>query len=221
MIPDLGNRLEERVADRYRKQGFQVIVEPFAQQLPFELSGYRPDLIVTKSPDENYIIEVKSSANRMPIDRYRELSEIVAQHPGWSFLLITEDDVLPDEETEQIYLLTLEQIVERQRQAKRLLSLNETEAAFLLSWGAFEALLRQQALLVHIPIERFPTPSLIRHLYSQGELSIKQFDAATHLQSIRNRFVHGYQTTNLLEPTKQLQYLVDELLDAWFDKKQD
>lgn len=220
MIPDLGSRLEERVADRYRKQGFQVTVEPSTQQLPFELSGYRPDLIVTKSPDENYIIEVKSSANRMPIDRYRELSEIIAQHSGWSFLLVTEDDVPSDEETEKLSLLTLEQIVERQRQAKRLLNLNETEAAFLLSWGAFEALLRQQAMLVHIPIERFPTLSLIKHLYSQGELSMKHFDEATHLQSVRNRFVHGYQTINLLESTKQLQQLVDELLDTWFSKKQ-
>jgi REase_AHJR-like len=185
-----GSLLEERVAEKYKRQGFQVVIAPKEQQLPFDLNGYPPDLIATKSPEENYIIEVKSSASKMPIDRYREVSELVAQHPGWSFILVTDDDISSDNDTaDSQLLLTFEQIIERQKQAKRLLDLNEAEAAFLLSWGAFEAMLRRQAILVHIPIERFPTPSLIKHLYSQGELSMQHFDEATQLQKIRNRFV--------------------------------
>jgi hypothetical protein len=82
-------------------------------------------------------------------------------------------------------------------------------------WVILEAALRRQAKQVSIPIERFPTSSLINHLYSQGELSIEQFDKAKALQVIRNRFIHGYQTPSLIEYTKQLQELVNELLELW------
>ena len=50
--------------------------------------------------------------------------------------------------------------------------MGETEAAFLSLWGVLEAALRRRALQMSIPIERFPTLSLINQLYSQGELSL-------------------------------------------------
>jgi uncharacterized protein YutE (UPF0331/DUF86 family) len=56
---------------------------------------------------------------------------------------------------------------------------------------------------------------LVNHLYSQGELSIEQFDEAKALQSIRNRLVHGYQTPDIAEPAKQLQQLASDLIAAW------
>lgn len=208
--------LGSKVADKYRAQGFEVVLEPQNAELPFDLGTYRPDLIAKKSPNEGYIIEVKSSVSRIPIDRYREIAEIVAQHVGWRFLLVTGEDVsLSEQATDGDGLLTWEQMLQRQIQAERLLSLGEAEGAFLSLWGILEAALRRQANKMSIPIERFPTLSLINHLYSQGELSIEQFDKVKALQAIRNRFVHGYQTPNLVEPTKQLQELVNELIALW------
>jgi REase_AHJR-like len=222
MSPDTrraGSMLEERVAENYRQQGFEVVVEPQAKQLPFDLSGYRPDLIVTKPTGENYLIEIKDSATQMPIERYRDIAETVAQHPGWSFLLVTGDDVATDEAVKNSKdLLTWVQIMQRQAQAEKLLSLDENEAAFLLLWGGLEAMLRRHAMRVHIPIEKFPTPSLIKHLYSQGELSLEQFDEIMKLNAARNLFIHGYQTTNLAEPANRLQALVNDLLNLWFYK---
>jgi REase_AHJR-like len=210
----VGRMLEEKVAANYRKQGFQVVMEPKANDMPFDLSGYAPDLIATKPSGEKYLIEVKDSARQMTIERYRDIAEVVAQHPGWSFLLVTGDDV----EGEDKELLTNEQIVQLQAKARKLSASGEVEAAFLMAWGALEALLRQQALRVHIPIENFPTSSLIKHFYSQGELSIEQFDEVTKLNMARNLFVHGYQTANLTEPAKRLIALVDGLLAMWSSK---
>ncbi|BAP55919.1 hypothetical protein THII_1622 [Thioploca ingrica] len=208
--------LGSKVADKYRAQGFEVVLEPQNAELPFDLGTYRPDLIAKKSPNEGYIIEVKSSVSRIPIDRYREIAEVVAQHVGWRFLLVTGEDVsLSEQATDGDGLLTWEQMLQRQIQAERLLSLGEAEGAFLSLWGILEAALRRQANKMSIPIERFPTLSLINHLYSQGELSIEQFDKVKALQAIRNRFVHGYQTPNLVESTKQLQELVNELIALW------
>jgi len=76
---------------------------------------------------------------------------------------------------------------------------------------------RRQAKQVAIPIERFPANanSLINHLYSQGELSMEQFDQVRVIQTVRDRLIHGYQLPNLGEPTKQLQGLVNELIAIW------
>lgn len=207
--------LEAKVAEKYKAQGFEVIIEPQRTDIPFDLGSYHPDIIVKKSYNEGYIIEVKNSVSRIPIDRYQEVAEIVSQHSGWSFLLFTGEDVSLSEHEKDDELLTWEQMYQRQKQAERLLSLGEAEGAFLSLWGIIEAALRRQAKKVSIPIERFPTLSLINHLYSQGELSIDQFDKAKVLQAIRNSVVHGYQIPNLDDPTKQLQELVNEILKLW------
>lgn len=207
---------EAEIAQKYRAQGFDVVIEPQNSDLPFDLGSYRPDLIAQKSPDEGYIIEVKRSVTQTSIDRYREIAEIVAQHAGWGFLLVTGEDVSPDDQLKNgDGLLTWEQMRQRQAQAAKLLSLGESEGAFWSLWGVLEAALRQQAKKTHIPIERLPTPSLINHLYSQGELSIEQFDKARELQTVRNGIAHGYQTPDLANSTKQLQELVNELITLW------
>ena len=216
MSSNTESALESRVVEKYKKQGYEVISGPQAKDIPFDLGSYHPDLIVKKSPKEGFIIELKNSVIKMPIDHYREIAEIVSQHDGWRFLLVTGDDVsLGEQEKSDDGLLSWEQMRQRKIQAEHLLSIGEAEGAFLSFWVILEAALRQQAKQVSIPIERFPTPSLINHLYSQGELSIEQFDKAKALQTIRDRFIHGYQTPNLIEHTKQLQELVNELLELW------
>jgi hypothetical protein len=208
--------LEAQTAEKFRAQGFEVIIEPEKENLPFDLGTYRPDLIAKKSAKEGYIIEVKSSAVRTPVERFREIAEVVSQHEGWRFLLVTGEDVSSTrQENGGDGLLTWAQIAQREQHAERLLSLGENEGAFITLWGTLEAVLRQQAKRAAIPIERFPTLSLIKHLYSQGELSMEQFDKLKELQDIRNRFVHGYQIPDLDQPTKKLHELVKELHKLW------
>jgi hypothetical protein len=216
MSSNTESALESRVAEKYKKQGYEVISGLQTKDLPFDLGSYHPDLIARKSSKEGYIIELKNSVAKVSVDRYREIAEIVSQHDGWRFLLVTGDDVsLGEQEKSDDVLLSWEQMRQRKMQAEHLLSIGEAEGAFLSFWIILEAALRQQAKQVSIPIERFPTPSLINHLYSQGELSIEQFDKAKQLQTIRDRFIHGYQTPSLIEHTKQLQELVNELLELW------
>ncbi|MBX3000618.1 MAG: hypothetical protein KF893_19010 [Caldilineaceae bacterium] len=206
--------LESKVAEKYRQQGFDVVLSPQPKDLPFDLGNYRPDLLVKKSADEGYIIEIKRNAESMPIERYREIAEIIAQHEGWRFLLVTGDDVFPVGQDDG-GVLSWEQIRYRQKSAEGLLSFGEMEGAFFISWRVLEALLRRQAQQVLIPIERLSALSLINHLYSQGELSMAQFDKARSLLALRNRLVYGYQAPDLREPTTELHELVNELLSLW------
>jgi len=86
------NKLQA-IAEKYRLQGFEVVSEPSKSLLPFDLGNYCPDLIATKGSDVGYIIELKNSIAKISVDRYREIAEIVAQHHGWRFLLITGEDI--------------------------------------------------------------------------------------------------------------------------------
>jgi REase_AHJR-like len=209
-----GLELETQVAERYRSQGFEVFINPSKSVIPFDLGNYLPD-IVAKRSDESYIIEVKTSVSQIPIDRYREISEIVSQNSGWRFLLVTGEDVPLGDTKESDQLMTWEQMSQRQEQAQRFLVYGEVEVAFFYLWGVLEAAMRQAAKSAAIPVENLSTSSLINHLYSQGELSMEQFDQSKVIQKIRNGVAHGYQTPNLVEPTKQLQKLVDELISIW------
>lgn len=208
------NRLQG-IVEKYKLQGFEVVIEPSKSLIPFDLGNYCPDLIERKGLDEGYIIELKNSIAKISVDRYREIAEIVAQHHGWRFLLITGEDISSADPQNDSELMTWDQMLQRQEQAQKFLVIGEVEVAFLYLWGVLEAAMRRQARQVAIPIERFPASSLINHLYSQGELSMEQFDQVRVIQTIRDRLIHGYQIPNLDEPTKQLQMLVNELIAMW------
>jgi len=195
---DLGSS----VAEEYRQLGFDVVLHPQAADLPFDFGTYRPDLIARNSSGQNYIIEVRDFATRTPIDRFREIAETVSQHPGWSFLLITREDAPPHYCDGRSELLSWKQMRECLAKSQRLMSQGAIDAAFLSLWPILEAALRRRAIEILIPIERFPTLSLINHLYSQGELSIEQL-------------MHGNQPPDLSEPTMQLFALIDLLVNSW------
>lgn len=216
---EIHDALVARVAQRYEKDGYKVYIEPESSSLPFDLGSYRPDLLAMKSGNDNYIIEIKSKSTYVSVDRLREIAETVAQHEGWRFLLVTGDDISRNEpEQKGEKLLSWEQILARKEKGEKLVLRGELEGAFLVLWGIVEAMMRKQAEQVSIPIERFPTLSLVKHLYSQGELSMEQFDEIIDLLNVRNQFVHGFQSQNLDEVVIGLEKLVSELSEPWYPK---
>jgi hypothetical protein len=204
-----------KIAEKYRQAGYTVLVDPEPEDIPFDLGTYRPNLIVKKNEAEGYIIEFNGSGRQTSIDRLKEIAEIVSENTGWRFLLITEEDALLKDNSNEVNLLSWQQIFSRKSQSERLISLGENEGAFLLLWVIIEALLRRRAEEVSIPIEKFPTLSLIKHMYSQGELSIQEYDRAMLLKSLRNRFIHGFQTPEINESVSELLALVNELISLW------
>ncbi len=209
--------LRSRVVQKYQQDGYQVFVEPRSPELPFDLGQYRPDLLAMKSENDGYIIEVKSKSAYTSVDRYREIAETVSQHDGWRFVLVTGDDVsqtMPEQKLSR-ELLSWEEILLRKKQAEKLLELREFEGAFLVLWGALEAIMRKQAETITLPIEHFPSSSLIKHLYSQGELSIDQFDKIMKLRATRNQVAHGFQAENLDNLVVEMKELVSEIVELW------
>ena len=207
------SQLEASIAKRYAELGFAVTVEPSLDLIPFDLGGYRPDMLAIKQPDQNYIIEVKASSQRISVDRFREISEVVKIHPGWRFLLVTGDDEISI--GEETMVLQSEQIKHGVKKVESLVGQGYSDAAFLYLWSLLEGMMRRQSIQRAIPIERLSGLSRINHLYSQGEMTRDQFHECKDLLSIRNRIAHGYQDSHIDKDCRRLLNLVLILSSEW------
>lgn len=207
--------VKTKVIECYSSQGYEVIHEPRIQQLPFDLNGYSPNLLVKISEGQGFIIEVKDVAANLPIAHYRELARNVAEHSGWRFLLITGEDATPIAEEDIVdYKLTRSQILHRKERIAKLISIGEHEAAFLSLWIFAEVLMRRHARQVLIPIDRLPTTLMIEHLHTQSEMAHDQFDRAIALNEVRNRVAHGFpvKSIKLNDAIEKILNLVDEFI---------
>lgn len=214
---ELESELERQVADRYRRQGYEVITEPPPKSLPFDLGFYRPDMLVNLPNGEHYLVEVKSPGGYLNVERLRDIARTVAEHQGWRFFVVADPDRLPDGNgAERWEPLTLPQIRSRLERVDNLIGLEEEEAAFLTLWSLLEALLRRRAEDVQLPVERLEASSLVNHLYSQGELSMQQYDAIKELVSVRNAAAHGFAAPELPVSLPKLRALVGELAEEWW-----
>ena len=224
------------LVEQYKNDGFEVVVEPSLANLPFDLGGYRPDIVAQKE-GVGFIIEVKRSSAKLSVERFKSIAEEVRKHPGWRFLLVTADDIFSggiqgqDALSKGIGLVwkirhdngniqsqdafSLQQITDRFSQAKRLFASGELEPAFLILWISVEGLLRTHALQIVIPIERFPISTLIKHLYSEGELSMEQFDILLSSLEARNQLVHGYALPQVSGEYSKLCSIFSDLLSEW------
>jgi mRNA-degrading endonuclease RelE of RelBE toxin-antitoxin system len=207
----------ESLIKKYRDEGFTVIQNPKADQLPFDLDNYQPDILATKNQNESgLIIEVKTSISPVSVERLQSVAEEISRHPGWRFLLVTLEDIeaesLPGISEE---LPSWEELIDHFSQVGKLIENNNIEPAFLFLWSVFEGALRKRAVDVSIPVERLPVIRLLRTMYSLGELSISEFDIIQAYLEKRNRLAHGYIQKLYSEVLHTFIMLIVKLLGEW------
>lgn len=205
----LATRIVAKVAEDYRRRGYEVDIAPSAARLPEFLAGFQPDLIA-RGPSESVVVEVKVGTRTSVAERLRDVAERVNREPGWRFSLVFASPDEPDEISDAD-LAPLAVLEARVRNAEGLFQAAQIEAAFLLFWSALEGLLRLLGHRANLPLEALPPSMLIRELYSAGELSREQFELLLRLLPVRNRLVHGVGAGERLN-IEELQSLVRALL---------
>jgi hypothetical protein len=198
-----------KVAEDYRQRGYEVDVVPRGPRLPEFLGGFQPDLIA-RSPSESVVVEVKVGTRTSVAERFREVAERVSRQPGWRFSLVFVNPDRPDELSEA-EPAPLSMLQERARNADALSQAGQPEAAFLLFFSAVEGILRFLGQRARLPLESLPPSTLIRELYSAGEISRAQFESLMRFLPIRNELVHGFRPKEPLD-VEQLRLLVQALL---------
>ena len=208
--PSLASQVIAKVAEDYRRRGYEVEVAPRGPAVPAFLGDFQPDLIA-RGAGESVVVEVKVGTQTSVAERLRDVAERVSREPGWRFSLVFVNPEQPDQlaEDEAAPLSLLE---ERVRNAEVLRQSGQVEAAFLLLWSALEGILRLLGARAHLPVASLPSSTLIRELYSAGEISGDQFERLMQLLPIRNRLAHGVGSRQDVD-VQELEILVRALLE--------
>ena len=206
----IATRAISRIAEDYRRRGFDVIERPSPAQLPPFLTGYRADLIA-RGEDQSVVIDVKVGTETSVAGRFQEIAARVNQQPGWRYGLVYVDPSDPDQLTEA-EPAPLPDLERRAHDAESVLRAGQPEAAFLLLWSAAEGVLRLLGRRAALPVENLPSSALIRELYSTGEISRTDFDTLIRLLPIRNNLTHGFSAETADVSVEDLKDVTNSLL---------
>ncbi len=187
----------------YERDGYEVLVAPDRQSLPFDLDNYVPDLLARK-PDGGLIIDVKTANARVSIERYQSVARTVQQHRGWRFLLVTVDDLNIPASAQQ--LPSWSELAAKLDMSRSLMDNGNAEPAILYLWSIWEAAMRKLAGAVALPIERLPATKLMNQFYTLGYISIDDFTTAKQFLIMRDCVTHGFNIA-----------LDGPLLESFFD----
>jgi uncharacterized protein YutE (UPF0331/DUF86 family) len=156
----------DRIAQRYRDEGYGVIVRPNGDQIPPFVAGFQPDLIAVRG-HEGVIVEIKLTRSGLAKD-----SQMIEK--------ASQDALEPSDEQLAEILEAAEQMAEK----------GYTPYAYVVAWGGLEAAMRR----VRDEAELYgrTTPAeLMRILYGNGFLNREQFERLREAYKIRTQVVHG------------------------------
>jgi REase_AHJR-like len=198
----------EELAREYREKGYQVTVQPEADELPEPLARFRPDLLARKA-DELYVVEVKARES-LPDPKLQELANVVREQPGWRFELVL---LKPESEFPGATPWVADDVEERLREVEAVLSAGHLEAALLLAWSAAEATLRLLAAKERLVLERQDAPYILRVLVTRAVITREEHQRLWGLLQVRNPVAHGLRPPKLeAGDVAALCALVSELL---------
>jgi hypothetical protein len=176
----------ELVAERYRRQGFEVAVSPAPGSLPEALRTFVPDLLAQKG-NERVVVQIKRRSGAPSGEQLSALAEAVAREPGWRLEVVLFEPPSPPESLPSAHL-----ILSTVKDAENLYHANQRNAALLLAWSALEAAgkSRLQGDAPHRAHAASPL-DLLKTLVSLGVLEESDYRNLIDVAQLRNRVAHG------------------------------
>ena len=195
-------KLIQQVADKYRREGFDVILTSDDDQLPDFLKGQEVDLIGRKG-GESVAIQVKGRDELYDIPAF---AETMHAQPGWSFDLVVyppEGDEFPRDEAHTAPEYTSALIAE----AEQLSSQGAVNAALVIAWSATEAAMREAAQREGIELDKLTPRFVLKTLHADGVITREECKQASEYLDLRNQVVHGFRPAVL--PDEAPRFLLD------------
>jgi len=183
-----------RVADAYRGQGYDVIVQPSPDQLPPFANDFRVEILGRRGT-EGVIVAVRKNRDEVAADTdMQRYAEITGRQPGWRFdFAILEGENPKAREVRGAQEFSGDNIVESLDQAGELCRIGFPRYAVIAAWAALEAAMRmrlrasgQEAGWGSVPRQ------MLKELYSAGVLSPDEFRGVELASQLRNQIVHGF-----------------------------
>ncbi|HVX10731.1 MAG TPA: hypothetical protein VHC22_06085 [Pirellulales bacterium] len=198
---DIEQRLID-IGDRYRSQGYQVVVRPEANDLPDFAKTFKVE-IVARRADGSALVSVKKSPKELEADpnvpKYAEMTEM---RPGWRLDVVV---LAPNDETKvpdnrDAVEPSEEDFREKFETVQRLLDADVNQQALVLAWSILEAAMRRRLQAEGEDAGWGSSPrTMMNELLSAGVLSNSDFRDLEGLFRARSAIVHGF-TTPIIEP---------------------
>ena len=197
------------VAERYRAQGYKVVVRPGPDDLPDFAKDFQVE-IVAERDGGGVLASAKTSPSELEANReIPRYAEVTGNQPGWRFdifVLGPEAQANPTrmevaEPTEADVIRFLDD-VERMRVA------GFVQQSFIAAWAVLETAMRKRMQAEGEEAGRGSSPrTLLNELYSSGMLNGGDFRDLERLYQARNVIVHGFSPPEI-QPSA-VQFLVD------------
>src|SRR6266487_4402064 len=204
-------RLRE-IAREYRQRGYDVIIEPRADQLPGFLAPFRIDMLA-RSAEETVIVEVRTQESLSDAPELDAVAQALQDQPSWRFeLVVTNPKDRSSLQLKDATSLNYLDIRYRLHEARQLSDQEHGEAALLLAWSTTEALLRYIADAEAIPVTQHDPSQVTKSLFTYGVLDKEQYQALQDGLQARNMVVHGYkERQSLADTVGKLLRVADQL----------
>lgn len=205
-ITERERRLLASVASQYENMGYEVKLQPAADEMPEFLMGFQPDLIAT-GKSESVVVEIKARKDLQNGPAVDAMEAALQNRQGWRFELIIDGSAREDGR-----LLAESQIRSSLEEANELEENGHVVAALLLSWAATEGILRLLATREDVELESQAPAYVIKRLYTLGLLGRDQYRILDEALRLRTQTAHGFQALVTRQDLASVTTLARELL---------
>lgn len=203
------------VASELAREGYLVQIEPPLEAIPFDLKGYRPDILAHRGQD-HLIVEVKARGRARNLEKYKELSDIIGAQPNWRFMLST---VNPEEVGEAqptgAVNPNISDVAGLLNKIDSLLHTDSFQFAIPYLWSAYMTGMRIYAMQHQVPVDVNSDLRVINYMYSLGEMSSEDYETSRRYLSLRNEVVHRLIPDATQTEVMALRDFVGRMLEQW------
>jgi hypothetical protein len=198
--------IEQRLtymADRYRSQGYQVVVHPEPKDLPDFAKTFNVE-IVARRADGSALVSAKKSPKELEADpNVAKYAEITEKQPGWRFDVVVlgpnDETKMPDKRDAKEP--SDEDLGHQFEIVRRLIDAKVNQQALVLAWSLLEAAMRRRLQAEGEEAGWGSSPrTMMNELLSAGALSNSVFRDLEGLFQARSAIVHGF-TMPIIEPS--------------------
>lgn len=183
-----------QVVTFYRGQGYDVTVQPRADQLPPFAKDFRVEILGRRGT-EGVLVAVRKNRDEFAADRdVQRYAEIIGTQPGWRFdFAILEAENPSSREGRGAREFLAEDITRSLEQAKELSRIGFTQYAVIPAWAALEAAMRMRLRAFGQKAGWGSKPrEMVKELYSAGAFTPDEFRRIEAATQIRNQVAHGF-----------------------------
>lgn len=194
---DIQQRLQQ-VAERYREQGYQVILNPTPDDLPSFAKDFKVEILASR-PDGNVLASAKANTKEFESDKnLSRYAEIIQNHQGWRYDVFVLGPAASIPPTRDIADASEVEIERTLAAADHLSQAGFVPQAVLTSWAAFESAMRHRLRSSGEKADWGASPrSMLNELVSSGILTQGEFRHLEELSRLRNIIVHGFSVPEI------------------------